>query len=237
MKPDEILTFTADVVKTWAECVFQPLKTITKMMYGYDDDQALGALGKIWLPSLALSIIVNYPLMRLIGIEWNNVGYYSVYQSIVILGLLMSGMTAYVCLLVLRIKVEFYRILILYTIVVVYMPIVTLISAPVQYWYYLFLRSIKFAEQTPFEQVVYQIFLHDMINLHDTTITVNVIFYSTNFIFLLTMAAFAECVTQWYDSDRFRTYLATGIGVVLIGAVQRWVEFPLQSLTTYIFMK
>jgi len=81
------------------------------------------------------------------------------------------------------------------------------------------------------------ILLRDVIDFGEKSVFLNVIFYTITFIFLLTLTTFAECVTQWYNSSRVRIYLATGIAAFLISVLHRFVEFPAQSLTTYIFMK
>jgi hypothetical protein len=135
-----------------------------------------------------------------------------------------------------RVKSEFNETMIMYTIVVIYTPITAAISLPESYKWYDYIRQLKISGNADLGKAFMDFAQHDFMVGDKYLSLSNFVLYSTGFIFLISLVAFAEFLVQRYRAPKFRTYVAVATASFVIAAAHRWVEIPLQSLMAYIYM-
>ncbi len=233
MSPERLF----DILRIWIECLIHPLAYIEEMLHRYEEQKSLALLKDVWFPSIFLSIIVNYPILRLFGVEWTNIPFYVIEQTILLVSLFVNVLIVHLFMRMSGMLSRWGETIVLYTIVVIYTPISAIISLPASYKWYDHMRSLKFEKKADLASAFQTLLTHEFVVGDNSLSLENAILYSTSFIFLLTLAAFAECMVQWYGNHRYRTYLAIGTTGLIISSLHRWVEFPLRSLDAYFFMK
>lgn len=236
MKPDEFLRLLGEMVWTWLEAVFRPLMTVSRMLREFEPERSLSPVVKLWLPPLTLSLIINYPILNLFGIKWNNFGYYAPEETLVIIVVIMNGLFSHGLLRIFKMKSDVYKTTLLYTLVLIYTPITTLIAIPQAHAYYSYIQALKHDNLDLQELLRRQIsngFLGstESFNLYQFTL------YITSFIGILTLTVYAECIIRHYANDRHKTYLAVGIAAFLMLLAYRWIAEPLHRLTIYSFIQ
>ena len=76
-------------------------------------------VAKLWIPILTLNLVLNYPMLNLFGIKWNNFGYYAPEEAILILTIVMNGLLSHTLLRVGKMKSDVYETTLLYTSVLI----------------------------------------------------------------------------------------------------------------------
>jgi hypothetical protein len=244
MTPQALLHSLVTLVWRMAECVFRPLTTITQLLGEFEQSRSLAPFTKIWLPALVLSMIIDYPLLNWFGIKWNNIGFYAPEELVVIASLLLTAVMIHVLLCMCEIPSDFYKTTLLYTIVVIYSPITTLMTIPLAYNQYNLIRSIKLQAEAgpigsaPLEALkrLLKIDFWGAIDVRSVNLNV-VVMYATGFLSLLSFAALAELIVQFYRGPRYRTYLAVGISLYLVTVGYRSIALPIHSFIAYSFIK
>jgi hypothetical protein len=64
-----------------------------------------------------------------------------------------------------------------------------------------------------------------------------IFWYGAGFISIIVLATFAECLSQWYNNGRYRTYHAVTASVMLGLVVINMVCLPLNFLILYIYIE
>jgi len=236
MKPGELLRLVGDSVRTWLECLFQPLTTVSRMLRAFQQDRSLAPVAKIWTATLTLSLILSYPILNLFGIQWNNFGYHAPEQAVVILTILMAGLLSHIFLRCSKMRSNVYETILLYTVVVIYTPITTVMAIPESYKMYALLQMLKHLN-VDLSEVFRYIKSHGLMGNIASLDLYQLFVYGTAFIGFLTLAAYAECIVQWYGNPRFRTYLAVGIAAYVMFWAYREFAVPFRLLLIYSFIQ
>lgn len=125
------LQWLLDAFETWLQCVARPVPTLNRILLEATDDEQLSAAGKVWAPSQLITLIISFPILKLYGIEWNDLGYHLCNWLTTIVVLIIFAFTAHKLLLALQLKSQFVQTLVIYTVIVTtYSPITTLLSIP-----------------------------------------------------------------------------------------------------------
>lgn len=231
---DEALQWLLDVIGMWLQSVVRPVTTLNRILLESTDDKQLSAAKKVWVSSLLISLIISFPLLNIYGIEWNNVGYHLCNWMIIILSLVANAFIFHNVLLLLKLKSDFARTLVIYTVIVTtFAPVLNLLVIPIT-WY-------NFAAIQNFKQ--HPIAIHDAIiayfrNMSTSSLSsVGSVGSVVAGIFSIGIVAlFAESICQSYGNDRFRCYSALAISGLLSGVVVQLVT-PMQFFIMYAFLK
>ncbi len=236
MKPDEVLQFLAEVLRVWLEAVFRPLKTVGRILREFEHARSLSNVAKLWLPSLTLSLIINYPILNLFGIKWDNFGYYAPEETLVIITVIMNGLLSHGLLRIFKLKSDVYKTTLLYTIVLIYTPLTTLIAIPHTHAYYSYVQALKH-DNLDLQETLRRQFSNGFLGTIQSFNLYHFTLYITGFIGILTLAAYTECIVQYYGNHRHKTYLAVGIAAFLMLLAYQWIAEPLHRLTVYSFIQ
>jgi hypothetical protein len=63
------------------------------------------------------------------------------------------------------------------------------------------------------------------------------VLYSTAFIGIVSLACYAECIAQYYNNPRHKTYISVGVAAFLLSELYRPIAHQFQWLTLYSFMQ
>jgi hypothetical protein len=219
-------------LRIWLECVFSPLDIITSGLREFKSSGSIAGVVRIWI-STFFDRYNHYSLLNRVGIKWNNVVYYLPSVFIVILAVIANGIGSHALLKIFGLSSDIYETTIRYTIVLVYTPITTLVAVPSALRNFFAIHEIRMENKDDLYEFIQRVIAHGFLGRVDPVTLGTAIAYTTGFIGVLTLAAFAECVCQWYLNARFRTYIAVGITSFVAAIIYRWVEIPLQSFLVY----
>jgi hypothetical protein len=209
--------------------------TLNDILPEVTDEKHLSAAAKIWVPSLLLSLIISFPVLKSYGIEWNNVGYHLCNWMTTIIGLVASAFLTHQVLLWLKLKSEFVQTLVIYTVLVTtYAPVSGLLAVPSTLSAFAAVQDFK-QHSIPIDQAVIQYFR----NTTNPTIFGGVLAVAGLFAAFISMgvlALFAESLSQWYGNKRFKCYSAVAGSVLLSTFLIFLVLTPMQLLTIYAFV-
>ncbi len=231
------LQWLLDAFETWLQCVARPVPTLNRILLEATDDEQLSAAGKVWAPSQLITLIISFPILKLYGIEWNDLGYHLCNWLTTIVVLIIFAFTAHKLLLALQLKSQFVQTLVIYTVIVTtYSPITTLLSIPSTLTLFAAVQNFK---QHPIAidkaVMVYFSSFSNTTSFYANTIGVLSIF--TQVFSFGIQALFAECVSQWYRNDRFKCYSSVVVSLLLSVFIVMLVTTPVQLFIIYAFMK
>lgn len=236
MNPRGLLDLLWDSFLTWLGCALHPVSTVSRMLRDFDRNRPFALIKRIWTPALILSVIATYPLLSLFGIKWDNIEYFAPQELTVVIWSVANALVVHLSLRVFGAKSEVYKTTLMYTIVMIYSPITTLIGIPLSRNYFANVQLFKHTNPS-LDQVFNWVWSHGYLGNISTqpplTSMTNVWFYSTAFIGFLILSAFAEYTIQWYGNPRYRTYLAVGVASYCMMIVYTWVTLPIQTLALY----
>ena len=89
----EALKRLLSVTIIWISCISNPIVTLNALLPEVTDKNpsSLVKVVQIWIPALLISLICSFPILKLYGIEWNNVGYHLCNWMIVIGSLIVTS--------------------------------------------------------------------------------------------------------------------------------------------------
>jgi hypothetical protein len=234
---DETLQWLLDAIAIWLQCIAKPVATLNNILVEETDAKHLSTAAKVWVPSLLISLIISFPVLKLYGIEWNNVGFHLCTWTTTVISLVVTAFIVHHVLLGLKLKSEFMRTLIIYTVIVTtYAPVSNFLALPST------LRS--FAAVQNFKQhpialdaaaiAFFQSAAHPTSNFEGT---IDNVFGALILIFSVGIVAlFAESLSQWYGNNRFKCYSAIAASTCLSGVVLLLVLTPMQLFVMYAFV-
>jgi hypothetical protein len=233
----DTLQWLFDAFRVWLRCVARPVATLNETLTEVTDENHLSAATKIWVASLLISLIISFPLLKLYGIEWDNFGYHLSSWVTTIIGLVVAAFIFHQILLALKLKSEFVRTLVMYSVpVAAFAPVFSLLTYPT--------TLTVFAAVQDFKQHPNPI--GDAIVAYIRSYENQSVFYSgvsgataalIGVLGIALVALFAESVSQWYGNDRFKCYSAVGASMLLTAIFQLIVVSPMQFLAIYAFVE
>jgi hypothetical protein len=193
------------------------------------------AAAKVWVPSLLISLIISFPVLKSYGIEWNNVGYHLSTWTTTVIGLVATAFVVHQMLLWLKLKSEFVRTLVFYSVLVAtYTPVTSLLTIPSTLHNFAAVQDFK--EHTiPIDQAAIDYFWKAMNPTILGGASIAVSLFATAFSVVI-LAMFAESVSQWYGNNRFKCYSAVAASGLLGGIVIYLFVVPMQLLIMYAFI-
>lgn len=235
---DETLQWLLNAVQLWLRFLARPVATLNDILLEMTDEKQLSAAAKIWAPSLLISVIISFPVLKSYGIEWHDAGYHLSTWMMSIVSLVAPAFIVHQVLLWLKLKSEFVRTLVIYTVLVtIYGPVSSLLTIPATLHNFAAVQDFK-QHSIPFDQAVVQYF-RKVIN-PDPTIFEGVRAVAAQLLSFFSMgvlAFFAESLSQWYGNNRFKCYSAV-VGSALLNTIFLFlVVVPMQFLIIYAFVE
>lgn len=225
-----------DIIKMWMQSLWNPLNIIQRLIES-SEEEVLTEIAKLWTPPILLSMIINYPILNLFGIRWDNVGFYAPEELFTVVSLMSAVVVIHFLLRLFGITSLMSRTAGLYTIVVIYSPITTLMAIPIAYDAYGYTKTLKEQASSDPVEALKALFVHEYFGIEVKSLTpTNIVSYLTGFVGLITFTVFTECVARYYNANRYKTYVAVGIGAFLISYQYRVFVVPMHSLIAYAFM-
>jgi hypothetical protein len=232
----EALQWLLGAFEIWLRCAAKPVPTLNRVLLEVTGEEHLSAAEKIWVPSLLISLIVSFPVLKLYGIEWNNVGYHLCTLATTIAGLVVNAFVIHRLLLALKLKSEFVHTLVIYTVILTtYAPVSNLFSIPSALSLFSAVQDFKQHPIGVDEAVI--AYFH---NLRNTASIASNVFGIASVLLqvfsIAILALFAESLSQWYGNDRFKCYSAVAASMLLSVIVVLLVISPMQILIIYAFV-
>jgi hypothetical protein len=206
------------------------------MLRAFRRDRSLAPVAKLWVPTLTLSLVLSYPMLNLFGIRWNNFGYHATEQVVVLTTIIMNGLLSHAFLRLAKMRSDAHETTLLYTTVVIYTPITTVMAIPSSYKLYSQLQILKHLNLEP-QELFKRMFSSGLLGSIESFDLYALTVYVTGFIGILTLTVYAECLIQWYENPRFKTYLAVGIAAYTMFLAYRSLAEPFHRFLIYSFVE
>jgi hypothetical protein len=217
----------------WLNCVRAPFATCEAILdSALSDDKKLSHVMRLWLVSAVIGLVIELPVYRLVGIEWNNVGFYIpsclflLFILMINVGMLHLGLRIY------KIPSHFTDTLVVYTVIVgCFSPILTLLFAPSLIETLSILKSLKPLGLT-FEDIIAQLYarLSDMNNkslfMQGYDAIINPI---TVIVSVMLLVMFQRCISAVYNVERYRAISAIGFSTAIL------LPIPVIILSTFYY--
>jgi hypothetical protein len=236
----EALQWLLDALEIWLQCVVRPVPMLNRVLLETTDEKRLSAAQKVWVPSLIISLIVSFPVLKVYGIEWDEVGYHVCIWMITIVNYVATAFIVHQFLLALKLKTEFVPTLVIYTIILgTYAPVFTLLTIPSTLALFAALQDFK-QHPIAIDKAVIAYFQGGMKLASTDSIASNISICLSTIVQVFStsmFALFAESMSQWYGNDRFKCYSTTTAALLSSTILVGLLIVPLQILVDYAFVK
>jgi hypothetical protein len=228
-------------LQQWSQCVIYPLHTVGRATSYVARQRSISPVFAIWFPSIFISVITQVPVEHLFGIEWNNGGFHAAFLLLYILQISLGSVCVHVGMLLFQLQSRLPETLSLYTINVIYSPLTNIFLIPATYHSYqtVYLFKQAHSQNVSLIDAVVQIIKAFKVNANVSPLFYieTIFWYGAGFISIIVLAAFAECLSQWYKNGRYQTYHAVTASVVVGIVVINMVCCPLNFLILYNYIE
>ena len=227
---------------TWMQFVIYPSQSVARLANDIAGSESIAPIFHIWFAPVLVGIITEIPIAHMFGIEWGvNVGFTVVSVTSSFIFLCCGGLITHFSMRVFRLSSNLQITLALYTVVIIYIPVSTLLLTFQVYQTFhaiyimklvgiekLTVREIitQLAEPAPFTQRGMPLSIIDVLATLGSSVVA-----------MLSTAAFAEFVVQWYGNSRYRTYLAVACSGVVLLILNMAIYTPLNIMMLYSFIE
>jgi hypothetical protein len=225
----------------WLRCLISPVQSINSLTLDVDKGKSVELIFSLWIPPILIGILIQIPVAHMFDVGLNNNMEFLSFSIILIMIMVCaSGVLAHMVMRALRLKSKLPCTLALYTIVVIYYPIVNIVLLRKTYQLfnaiYVIKQTVDLSKMDAYGIIIR--FLQTL-NMHtDGMLYVidNIIVYASGFIDILCVTAFAEMLVQWYGNTRFKTYVAVGGSKILVLCLGTLIYWPIETFTLYSFI-
>lgn len=194
----------------------------------------------IWVSVAAIEVILTFPLGNMFGIPWNNFGYYGSYFLCSIVALAASPMVTHFVLRAFALKSELQDTLTIYTVLIIYNPIIYLFNLPSLYGTYAIVRLIKqeSANRELLDAIKSVLEIAKQPKPHDALyVFITLAQHCSMFVFLLALALVAELFIFWYENERFPVYRALVISQIVAVVLFLVLLVPTEMMGFYSYVQ
>jgi hypothetical protein len=149
---------------------------------------------------------------------------------------LLNAIVSHAILRMFKMKSDVYKTAIMYTVVVIYTPITTLIGVPLYYGFYETMHEVK-ATSSTMTEFFQNLASKGVLGSVEVFDLYHFVLYPTAFIGTVSLAGYAECIAQYYNNPRHKTYVSVGVAAFLLSELYRPIAHQFQWLTLYSFMQ
>lgn len=230
--------FLAPSVKrviVWLHFLFHPLEGVTRLFDEMKHKISWEPLLEIWVPAMVVTYFVSATAYNFVGISWNNAAFYG---SCLLIQIAQPFIFAFILDRFLRLgnlNSNFQQTLAICTIVVVYAPLVTLVSAYLDVKIIFLMKDIKH-QNLGFHDTFIQLFAVLWNNAKAASVPVQLMVYFAGMIAFLALGTCAECITQLYSNPRWPTYRTVALSILVALLLSYLVLVPLTFFATYSFI-
>ncbi len=166
---------------------------------------------KVWLPALFVALIADYPIKAMFGIQFSNVGYYAFAWFAAILTTIVETVFLFASLRVFRLPVSFVETRALYTFVVGYSPITSIIQWPHLIRILGVVHDVKQKAHSPTEGLQMLFAVRGQMGFPGNVFG-EIASNAFEFAGYILLALLAEALIKWFGVKRVRAYVAVGLG-------------------------
>lgn len=222
----------------WLRFLFHPIAGVRQILRESATNITSLPELKVWLPAVAVAFLLDYPIIRLYGIAWNNVGFYAANRLIVLFALFAQAITLYGFIRLSSFSISFSQMRALFTLMVAYLPFTSITQ-----WAWL-LRTFDLIQQVKHNagynleglKTVLATLVSQQAANPPNSLEV-LASEGGNLAGFVLLALFAELLVQWFDAQRFRAYLVVGIGGFISTVVAGLLAFVPRVIEIYSFVE
>jgi hypothetical protein len=228
---------TIDTFRFWLDCACQPVVTLNRLLQHETDEGCWAATAKLWTVSFIIMSVSLFPILRLYGDAWNNAGFIISNLLFTMVGMALIATISHVILRVFKLKSDFNRTLVMYsTPAVTYAPIISWMNLYQTNRIFEMVATFK-KQGLPIDETLGKIIKTALMNIIISSGALSEIINSCEFIIsLIVLTIFAEAVSQWYCNDRFKSYSAVSLALLLSVSLILLILAPIQMFIIYAFV-
>jgi hypothetical protein len=225
---------------TWMQFVISPSRAVTRLTNDVASSGSIVPVIKIWFAAVLISIILQIPIFRMFGINWNNIGYLTVTSTVGLIFISCGEMLTHCTMKIIKLYSQLPITLALYTVTIIYGPVISLIFPFKSYQLLeaIYIMKLVGAETLTVKEIITQLATPVPMFQREMPLAVIDILSSYGVVVVggLATAAFAEFLVQWYGNSRYKTYLAVAWGNISLIIVYLAVFLPIEIMILYSFM-
>jgi len=225
----QVIEAPARLVLAWMEYALHPIDSTNALLRQRSSTLFPKPLVEIWATSAVILMLSAVPVSYLFGISLKDADFFAVWQAMILIFHAILAVTVHAMLVVFRQHSDLAEIIKLYTIRIVYIPVISILNLPSTYQIYQNIRAAKRNEMDAFS-LVSSLLTPTENGLGGLDEIATVLGYVIMF---LTTAVFTEAVIVWYGNRRFLSYLAVGASGVLAIIPLVGLGLPLYILNIY----
>jgi hypothetical protein len=229
-------------VATWMQFVIYPSQSVARLANDIAGSESLAPIFHIWYAPVLVGIMTEIPIAHMFGIEWGvNVGFTVLSVTSSLIFLCCGGLITHCSMRVFRLSSNLQITLALYTVVITYIPVSTLLLTSKVYQTFdaIYIMKLAGIENLTVEEIIRQLaepapFLQREMPLAIIDVLATL---GSSVVAMLSMAAFAEFMVQWYKNPRYRTYLAVACSGIVLLILNMAIYTPLNIMMLYSFIE
>src|SRR4029077_13645108 len=201
----------ARLILAWMEYALHPIDSTNALLQEQNATLFPKSLIEIWATSAVILMLIALPVSCLFGISIKDADFFGFWQAMILIFHVILAVTVHAILVVFGQHSDLSDIIKLYTIRIVYIPIIGILNLPGTYQLYNKIRAAKRNETDPLSLLSSLVTPTEngLLGLDEigTVLSFAIMFP--------TAAVFTEAVIAWYGNRRFLSYLAVGTAGVL----------------------
>jgi hypothetical protein len=228
-------------VTTWMQFVIYPSQSVTRLANDIAGTDSVAPIFHIWFAPVLVGIIMETPIAHMFGIDWGvNIGFTVVSVTFGLIFICCGALITHITLKIFHLRSTIKITLELYTVVIIYSPVTTLLltSQVYQTFHAIYIMKLVGIEKLTVREIIRQLatpapFLQREMPLAIIDVLIT---WGASVVAMLSTAAFAEFLVQWYGNPRYRTYLAvacSGVGLLILN-IAIYIPLNIMLLYTYI---
>ena len=225
--------------RVWFDCVRKPLITCEDILSYRREKEKLTKVFGLWLAAFQIALILQFPVYKLFGIDWTDLGFHLPNFLVTTSFFLLAGTALHVGLRIFGIRSNFVDTSAMYTTLIgCYSPLFVPLSFPATVGLLSAIKSAK-AQNLDFVSLVQTVWeklggTGEMSFLHVYGSLVGQL--AAIFTFALT-ALLAAIVCRKYAADRYQTFSAIGFSMSVLSPAFLAAPLELYYFLVYVFVK
>ena|SRR5438874_4437504 len=225
----QIIEAPARLVLAWAEYALHPIDSTNSLLRQRRGVLFPQAVVEIWATSAVMFMLITVPVSYLFGISLKDADFFAVWQAMILVFHALVAVAVHAMLSAFRQRSDLSDIIKMYTITMVYIPVIGLLNLPGTFQLYNKIRAAK-REQLDVLSLVTKLLTPGDSGLAGFDEIATSLAYVIMF---LAAAVFTEATIVWYGNRRFLSYLAVGVAGLLAFIPIVSVGMPLYILNIY----
>ncbi len=225
-----VLNSAITAIFNWLYYLLHPVDCANALLRDKPDALFGPKLIGIWSVSLSVNIVISLPVLQFFGISIADVSFLLTYQLTWIAGNVVAAFAIHKTLQMYKQSSHLGDTMRIYSIIVIYTPMIQFLSLPKLYHAYVVYRWLKSSGLNLIDAA--KQLGQNMSQLGDANITElgNITNYVALLLVSVMLAVAAECLAQWYKNKRYETYAAAAVGMILYSLIYITLILPLDAV-------